>query len=89
MIILTILARIVIRLRSPQPLPEGMTETWNIWLPRATQWAIYAALLLIGSSGLDTLALNNMPPFTVEMAALDRTVPTLRGNVLRRKKAVR
>ena len=32
LIILATLARIVIRLRQPQPLPEGMTEKWNIWL---------------------------------------------------------
>ena len=31
LIILMTLARIVIRLRRPQPTPEGMTEKWNIW----------------------------------------------------------
>ncbi len=82
LIVLATLARIVIRLRRPQPLPEGMTEKWNIWLHGIIQWAIYAVLLGIGISGMGTLALNGMTAFTADPAALDRTVPTIQGHFL-------
>jgi len=82
LIVLTTLIRIVIRLRSPQPTPEGMTEKWNIRLHGIIQWAIYIILLGLGISGMGTLALNNMTAFTADPAALDRTVPTIRGHVL-------
>ena len=82
LIILATLARIVIRLRQPQPLPEGMTEKWNIWLHSIIQWAIYIVLLGIGVSGLGTFALNGMTAFTADPAALDRTVPTISGHFL-------
>ena len=82
LIVLATIARIVIRLRRPQPTPEGMTETWNIWLHNIIQWGIYLVLLGIGISGMGTLALNNMIAFTVDPAALDRTVPTIQGHFL-------
>jgi cytochrome b561 len=82
LIVLLTLARIIIRLRRPQPLPEGMTEKWNIWLHGIVQWAIYLVLLGIGVSGMGTLALNSTTAFTVDPAALDRTVPTIQGHFL-------
>ena len=82
LIVLATLARIVIRLRRPQPIPEGMTEKWNIWLHGIIQWAIYAVLLGIGISGMVTLALNNMTAFTADPGALDRTVPTIQFHFL-------
>jgi cytochrome b561 len=82
LIVLLTLARIVIRLRSPQPTPEGMTEKWNLWLHGIVQWAIYIVLLGIGISGVGTLALNNMTAFTVDPAVLDRAVPSIQGHFL-------
>ena len=82
LIVLTTLARIVIRLRSPQPAPDGMTEKWNIWLHDAIQWGIYIVLLGLGLSGMGTFALNNMTAFTANPAALDRSVPTIQGHFL-------
>lgn len=82
LIVLVTLVRIVIRLRSPQPTPEGMTEKWNIWLHGIIQWAIYIVLLGIGLSGMGTLALNNMTAFTADPGVLDRTVPTIQGHFL-------
>lgn len=80
--VLATLARIVIRLRRPQPTPEGMTERWNILLHDAVQWGIYIVLLGLGISGMGTFALNNMSAFTADPAALDRTVPTIQGHFL-------
>jgi cytochrome b561 len=82
LIVLATLTRIVIRLRSPQPTPEGMTEKWNIWLHAAVQWGVYLVLLGLGLSGMGTLALNNTLIFSVDPAALDRTVPTIQGHWL-------
>lgn len=82
LIVLATLARIVIRLRKPQPIPEGMTEKWNIWLHNIIQWGIYLVLLGIGISGTGTLALNNMTAFSADPAILDRTVPTVQGHFL-------
>jgi cytochrome b561 len=82
LIVLATLARIVIRVRRPQPTPEGMTEKWNIWLHNIIQWSIYIVLLGIGISGMGTLALNNMIAFTADPAALDRTVSTIQGHFL-------
>lgn len=82
LVVLATLARIVIRLRRPQPIPEGMTEKWNIWLHDIIQWAIYIVLLGIGITGMGTLALNDMTAFTADPAVLDRTVPTIDGHFL-------
>lgn len=82
LIVLATLARIIIRLRSPQPTPEGMTEKWNIWLHGIIQWGIYIVLLGIGFSGTGTLALNDMTAFTADPAGLDRAVPTIQGHFL-------
>lgn len=82
LIALATLVRIVIRLRSPQPTPEGMTEKWNIWLHDIIQWGIYIVLLAIGISGMGTFALNNTTAFTADPAALDRTVSTIQGHFL-------
>lgn len=80
LILLTTIARIIIRVRRPQPVPEGMTEKWNIWLHDIIQWAIYVVLLAIGLSGMGSLALNSMTAFSVEPAGLDRTFPTFQGH---------
>jgi cytochrome b561 len=82
LIVLATLARIVIRLRRPQPVPEGMTAKWNIWLHDIVQWGIYVVLLGLGLSGMGTLALNGATSFTVDPAALDRAVPTIQGHFL-------
>ncbi len=82
LIVLATLTRIVIRVRRPQPTPDRMTETWNIWLHNIIQWGIYLVLLGIGISGTGTLALNNMIAFTADPAILDRTVPTIQGHFL-------
>ncbi len=82
LVVLATLARIVIRLRWPQPIPEGMTEKWNIWLHSIVQWAIYLVLLGIGITGMGTLALNDMTAFTADPAVIDRTVPTINGHFL-------
>lgn len=79
LIIVATLARIVIRLRRPPPIPEGMTETWNIWLHGIVQWGLYAILLGIGISGMGTFALNNMTSFNADPAALNK-VPTMEGH---------
>lgn len=82
LIVLSTLARIVVRLRRPHPAPERMTEKWNIWLHDIIQWGIYLVLLGIGVSGITTLALNNTTAFTVDPATLDRTVATTQGHFL-------
>lgn len=82
LIVLATLARIVIRVRSPQPTPEGMTEQWNIWAHTVIQWGLYAVLLGIGLSGMGTFTLNNTTAFTADPALLDRTVPTVQGHFL-------
>lgn len=82
LIVFATVARIVIRLRTPQPTPEGMTERWNIWLHRAVQWAIYIVLLAVGITGLGTLVLNHMTFFNADPAMLSRAVPTMRPHVL-------
>lgn len=80
LIILLTLARIVIRLRRPQPTPEGMTEKWNIWLHGIIQWALYLVLLAIGFTGLGNLSLNDMTVLTADPAGMDRTVSSIRGH---------
>jgi len=82
LIVLATAVRIFIRLRSPQPTPEGMTEKWNIWLHGIIQWSMYIVLLAIGLSGMGTYALNSTTPFTVDLAVFDRTVPTIQGHFL-------
>lgn len=82
LIVLATLARIVIRLRRRQPVPEGMTEKWNIWLHDIVQWGIYIVLLGLGLSGMGTLSLNGVTSFTVDPAALNREVPTIQGHFL-------
>jgi cytochrome b561 len=82
LLVLITLVRIVIRLRRPQPIPEGMTEKWNIWLHNIIQWGIYIVLLAIGLSGTGTLALNNMTAFSADPAILNREVPTIQGHFL-------
>jgi len=82
LIVLVTLVRIVIRLRSPQPTPEGMTEKWNIVLHGVIHWGIYIGLLGTGVSGMGTFALNGTTAFTADPATLDRTVPTIQGHFL-------
>ncbi|HRI55486.1 MAG TPA: cytochrome b/b6 domain-containing protein [Anaerolineae bacterium] len=82
LIVLSTLARIFIRLRNPQPTPEGMTEKWNIWLHSIIQWSIYIVLLGIGISGMGTFVVNNTTPFTADPAVLDRTVLTIQAHFL-------
>ena len=82
LIVLFTLIRIFIRLRRPQPTPEGMTEKWNIILHDVIQWGIYVVLLGLGLSGMGTFALNNMTAFTADPAVLDRNVPTIQGHFL-------
>ena len=80
LIVLLTLVRIAIRLRKPQPIPEGMTEKWNIWLHSIIQWGIYIVLLAIGLSGTGTLALNDMTAFSADPALLNREVSTVQGH---------
>jgi cytochrome b561 len=82
LIVLLTLIRIVIRLRRPQPTPEGMTEKWNIILHDVIQWGIYIVLLGLGLSGMGTFALNDMTAFTADPTVLDDTVPTVQGHFL-------
>ena len=82
LIVLITLIRIIIRLRRPQPTPEGMTEKWNIVLHDVIQWGIYIVLIGLGISGMGTFALNDMTAFTADPAVLDDTVPTIQGHFL-------
>lgn len=82
LIVVLTLIRIFIRLRRPQPTPEGMTEKWNIVLHDVIQWGIYIVLLGLGISGMGTFALNDMTAFTADPAILDDTVPTIQGHFL-------
>jgi len=80
LIVLSTLARIVIRLRHSQSIPEGMTDKWNIWLHGIVQWGMYLVMLGLGISGTATLALNNTTAFTVDPSILDRTIATVQGH---------
>lgn len=75
------LARIIIRWRSPQPLPEGLAS-WNKTLYLVIHWGIYLTLLMLGFSGMTTLLTNGVNALTVDPALLNRDIPTIQGHFL-------
>ena len=81
LLVLVTLTRLIIRLRRPQPVPEGL-PAWNRALYNGVHWGVYLVLIAIGLSGMGTFALNGMTFLNADPAALNREVPSVQGHFL-------
>jgi len=74
-IVLTTVARLVVRRRSQRPSPLSM-PAWRRMLQRAVHGILYVTLLLMGISGIETALLGGLGPI---LTGATSTVPSLEG----------
>jgi cytochrome b561 len=81
LLVLATVTRLVIRIRRPQPVPEGL-PAWNQVLYNVVHWGIYLVLIFLGLSGMGTFSLNGMTFLNADPAALNREIPPVQGHFL-------